>query len=68
MQKNSKLKLSRKKIIASITAASLKSKAENKQGIILIKSLFNFFSLIFDNINYIILLFIISVILYLIYS
>ena len=63
MQKNSEPKLTKKQIIASITAASLKSRAENKQGIILIKPLFIFISLIFDNINYIIL-FIISVIMF----
>ena len=60
MQKKSEPKISKKQIIASITAASLKSRAENKQGIILIKPLFIFISLIFDNINYIILFYYIS--------
>ena len=43
MQKNSESKLSKKRIIAAITTASLKSRAENKQGIIIIKSFLNIF-------------------------
>ena len=44
MQKNSEPKLSKKQIIATITAASLKSRAEKKQGIILLKLFVNVIS------------------------
>ena len=59
MQKNSESKLSKKQIIAAITAASLKSRAGSKQGILLIKSLFKFISFLF-------ILYLVSILLFII--